>query len=183
MRINFAALRLVLILGFHFTMGSSSEPISALQHRDLESRVIGGTIANSARFPYYTFIKSYSQYGDGGSCGGSLIAPDMVLTAAHCLGSDGFSTSSILGIDVFVNSTTYKYSEYEYYREATKWVVHPDFDYSRRVNDIALIFLDAPVKGVPLVVMNRNASIPVSIHPSFQKSICSESHRPWRGKH
>jgi secreted trypsin-like serine protease len=142
-----------------------------LQHRDLESRVIGGTIANSVRFPYYTFIKSYSQYGGGGSCGGSLIASDVVLTAAHCLATDDFYGTSILGIDVFVNSTTYKYSEYEYYREATKWVVHPDYNPSNLANDIALIFLDAPVKSVPLVVMNRNASIPVSKNPSALRVI------------
>jgi secreted trypsin-like serine protease len=91
------------------------------------------------------------------------------MTAAHCVEStnDFFGgTSSITGIDVFVNSTTVKYSKYEYYRTGIKWIVHPYRNKLNQKNDIALIFLDAPVIGVQPVKMNKDANIPVSDAPS-----------------
>jgi secreted trypsin-like serine protease len=72
---------------------------------------------------------------------------------------------------VFVNSTTIKYSKYEYYRKAIKWIVHPGRQKQNDKNDIGLIFLDAPVVGVPLVKMNKNANIPVSMETSALTAI------------
>jgi V8-like Glu-specific endopeptidase len=45
-----------------------------------EKRVVGGQIAVANRYPYYAYLKGEK----GISCGGTLIAPDIVLTAAHC---------------------------------------------------------------------------------------------------
>ncbi|KAL7513499.1 hypothetical protein ACHAXN_010601 [Cyclotella atomus] len=48
------------------------------------SRIIGGKEAVAGRFPYAVALSdSVGQF-----CGGSLIAEDVVLTAAHCQGSD-----------------------------------------------------------------------------------------------
>ena len=46
------------------------------------TRIIGGSQTSNTRFPYAVSI----QDDIGHFCGGSLIAPDMVLTAAHCQG-------------------------------------------------------------------------------------------------
>jgi hypothetical protein len=46
-----------------------------------EKRVVGGQIAVANRYPYYACLKGEK----GISCGGTLIAPDIVLTAAHCV--------------------------------------------------------------------------------------------------
>jgi len=48
-------------------------------------RIVNGGRANTGRFPYYTSIYTDSWWGPPAhSCGGSLIAPDVVLCAAHC---------------------------------------------------------------------------------------------------
>lgn len=49
------------------------DPRSQQQQRGL---IIGGNVATPSRYPYYVHL-------DDISCGGSLIAPDIVLTAGH----------------------------------------------------------------------------------------------------
>jgi secreted trypsin-like serine protease len=56
--------------------------------RDLASgdrlpRIVGGDDADRTRFPYYVALVDAN---DQFVCGGSLIASDVVLTAAHCRG-------------------------------------------------------------------------------------------------
>jgi secreted trypsin-like serine protease len=154
-RCNFMASLSFLFIGLHIGLGSLES--DSLHNRDLGSRIIGGTIANPSRYPFYTLVKLFTYYGDIGFCGGTLISPEVVLTAAHCIDPDSTYVSSA---ELWINSTSVKYSEYEHFRKANRLVVHPDFNPTTLVNDIALIFLDAPVVGVPLVLMNRNASFP-----------------------
>jgi secreted trypsin-like serine protease len=46
-----------------------------------DTRIIGGTDAPEGRYPYMVALLK----GDGQlECGGSLVAPDVVITAAHC---------------------------------------------------------------------------------------------------
>ena len=144
-------------------MVSSSGATTASQNRGLASRIIGGWEANRKRFPYYTYLKLETAYGQAWWCGGSLIARDVVLTAAHCLYPE-FSNDTFAAVDVWVNSSSTKYSDYEHYRQGTRLVVHPGYK-GRITNDIGLIFLDELVKGVPRVKLNRDASIPVSKNP------------------
>ena len=52
-------------------------------HRDLDvqesrPRIYGGEDAEESRYPYYVRLVGAAQ------CGGALIAPDVVITAAHC---------------------------------------------------------------------------------------------------
>ena len=47
--------------------------------RSIEKRIINGHNAQDQRFPYFSMM-----WGEGGLCGGALIAPDIVISAAHC---------------------------------------------------------------------------------------------------
>lgn len=47
----------------------------------VSGEVIGGTVTDPGRYPYQVSIGRY--------CGGFLVAPDLVLTAAHCAGGGG----------------------------------------------------------------------------------------------
>jgi secreted trypsin-like serine protease len=54
--------------------------IFAHSQDDPDKRIVGGENAMAGRFPYFVHL-----FSEAGSCGGSLIAPDVMLTAAQCM--------------------------------------------------------------------------------------------------
>ncbi|CAJ1944597.1 unnamed protein product [Cylindrotheca closterium] len=93
--------------------------------RDLQARIIGGDQSDIGDFPYYVYM---------GGCGGSLIAPGVVLSAAHC--------GSFNGDEVFVGAyeldkTTGGAQKVRVVDEA----FHPEYDQFTFRNDFALFRL------------------------------------------
>ena len=66
------------LLGLFLLVGTCCGAESNLRSRNL---IIGGTSAPPGRYPYYVALKDVDRQIQ---CGGTLIAPDIVLTAAHC---------------------------------------------------------------------------------------------------
>jgi secreted trypsin-like serine protease len=81
------------------------------------------------------------------------------MTAAHCV-VPGSRDEYVSSVAASVNSTGLFDSPYEYIRTATV-LAHPLYSPDTFLNDIALLFLDDPVTGVPLVKINLNASLPL----------------------
>ena len=106
--------------------------------RHLKTRIIGGTKANDKRYPYYTWLNIYSDSDGDTWCGGSLIANDVILTAANCILSFG---SSVIAVDAWVNSTSRGFSGYEHFRKSIRTVTHPDYNKPIYANNIGLVFL------------------------------------------
>lgn len=88
--------------------------------------------------------------GDKGFCTGALIAPDLVLTAAHCL----FDKTSGAQIDPATIEflAGWRNGAAKAYRGARRAVAHPDYVYEgtkgagRVPFDLALIELDRPIR-------------------------------------
>jgi trypsin len=82
---------------------------------DLAPRIINGDAATPNRYPYTASLISSSRH----VCGGTLIAPDVILTAGHCSGF--FSQVQIDRYDITVDDGGYDYLMVE------KHLAHPNF--------------------------------------------------------
>jgi len=134
-------LSLLLVVAGASTAAADKDPPSA-------PHIFQGDEAFRGEFPYYTQLDS---------CGAQLIAPRVVLTAAHC--------DSPGNRDV-VNVGAYEYGETEspvQTRRCLAWVNHPEWSGDiGNGHDYALCYLNKPVQSYPNVtlVLNEDPDYP-----------------------
>ena len=93
--------------------------------------------------------------GLDGFCTGALIAPDVVLTAAHCLFDP--ETRARIGEDEIQFLAGFRNGRATAYRSVRRAVIHPDYVYTGPEGadhvhvDVALIALDRPVRNTSVV--------------------------------
>lgn len=114
--------------------------------------IVGGDLAARDEFPY---IVSLQEGFFGHFCGGSLIASDWVLTAAHCAESADFSKVRVVAglhsLDDTDGTETFRVS---------KVVVHPRFNPDTLDFDYALLKLNGKSGFQPAEVNNSPIPIP-----------------------
>lgn len=105
--------------------------------------IIGGVNAAPGEFPFIAGLtmKSEPNLFDGTFCGASLISPEWVLTAAHCMYDDADQLISAGAIEVFLN--VWKLSAPGSHERigVSQVIVHPNYNSMTLDNDIALLRL------------------------------------------
>ncbi|MCG8672982.1 MAG: trypsin-like serine protease, partial [Pseudomonadales bacterium] len=117
---------------------TSAAPIAVAADK-VAPRIIGGSDV-STTYPWMVSV----QNSGGHFCGGALIEPDLVLTAAHCL--EGESAS---GVQVLIGVTELDDTGGERI-SASELLSHPDYNRSNLDNDIALIKLSSDSTNTPV---------------------------------
>jgi len=91
------------------------------------TRIIGGKpVTTRSQYPYYGFTQT------GALCGATLVAPDMLVTAAHC-------QSQFRRAGVFLGGVLLSGADAVETWEIDREYVHPNFDADTLENDIMLV--------------------------------------------
>jgi len=143
-----ALLLVALIVALVISRGSDDGKMMVEgQGTSTANHVIGGTEVLEDRYPYMVWISGVSL-----ACGGSLIARDVVLSAAHCKGVD----HAAIGRH---NISNYADGEDITIREE---LPHPSYDGNLLDNDFMLVFLDRAADNVVPIKLNSNPSFPAA---------------------
>lgn len=126
--------------------------VSIAHHRAYaQLRIVGGDDAELTRYPYHTSLYRNSIQTSDFICGGTLVAPDVILSAAHC-GNDGASINFVM-----VNNTSIAGDNpYGYPRQVVEIIVHPGWNPSTLRNDLMLLILDEAVVDVEPIPYSRH---------------------------
>ena len=132
---------------------SSSSSPRELSEQSLvlpDLKIIGGTPSQPNRYPYLASLNYYGSH----ICGGSLVAQDMILTAAHC---EGYASTVELGRwdrDVEYNPDMHDRIEVAYE------IKHPDWNVKTVDNDFMLMKLVTNSRSRVTITLNTDPNYP-----------------------
>ncbi len=106
-------------------------------------RIISGTAAADGTWPWTVSIEEAGYASqDGHFCGGTVIAPRVVLTAAHCVSDEKTNAvTAASDMQVTAGRTTLSDTSKGKTIPVVRVVRHPKYDPEATTNDLALLFL------------------------------------------
>ncbi|CAM5324848.1 Secreted trypsin-like serine protease OS=Streptomyces griseomycini OX=66895 GN=FHS37_002872 PE=3 SV=1 [Streptomyces griseomycini] len=103
--------------------------------------VVGGTTTTTSAYPFMMQITDASQ---DQFCGGTLVSPTKVVTAAHCMVGETTSSVRVVGGRTYLSGTNGTVA-----RVSGIWI-HPDYRRVTRGDDVAVLTLSTPMPYTPV---------------------------------
>lgn len=135
---------------------AQGEPLDSIPSDSIldnqQPRIIGGTTASNGAWPWAAAILHASVQDSYSAqfCGGSLITPYWVLTAAHCI------ESGVQANDLDVLLGTNQLSSGGERIRVQSIVVHPNYNPNNLDTDLALLLLSRPSSQTPVKLIDAN---------------------------
>lgn len=129
--------------------GAAAAPLAQMPQAAADSVVIGGKPVKVADSPWVVALASRDRFGGtrgGQFCGGVVVAPTRVLTAAHCLGSQvlGGPVESVADFRVIAGRTELRAADGR--EVAVRGArVNPAYDPASNAGDLAVLELAEPL--------------------------------------
>jgi secreted trypsin-like serine protease len=120
-------------------------------HAQAERRIVGGQPTALAGHPWAVAIASRQQFGtarSGQFCGGTLVTPTKVVTAAHCFYDESGRPTNRPGLRVIVGREDLTRTDGHEVTVRSIWV-HPRYSFAANMQDVAVLTLSQPQTGVP----------------------------------
>ncbi|MEV2210060.1 serine protease [Streptomyces sp. NPDC050997] len=114
--------------------------------------IVGGTTTTTTAYPFMMQITDASQ---NQFCGGTLVSPTKVVTAAHCMVGETTSTVRVVGGRTYLNGTDGTVS-----RVSKIWV-HPSYTDATNGDDVAVLTLST---SMPYTTASYVSSSQTSIY-------------------
>ncbi len=133
--------------------GATRDAPSAPQRPPAHIAVIGGQSAEPGTFPWMAYVLDF-RGGEVGQCSGTVVAPNLVLTAGHC--AEDTQTGVVneaSGYRVMTGNVDWAAPEAERQTSAvTRVIVCSCFDRHTLVGDVALLQLSTPTTAPPVTL-------------------------------
>ncbi|GAA2780240.1 serine protease [Saccharopolyspora taberi] len=113
------------------------------------SKIVGGQPASIADHPWVVFLTDAQ---GSQRCGGTLAAPDKVVTAAHCVHGESNDAVQVVAGRQKLDGTDGTAAK------VTNIWVHPNYQSASGGSDVAVLTLDQQVAGEPLPVASKSDS-------------------------
>nr|CAH0109025.1 unnamed protein product [Daphnia galeata] len=149
--------------------------VNLVANRD---KIVNGIPASAGDFPYMSVL-----FLNGYLCGGTLIGPSHVLTAAHCLYDH--TIAEVGQFTVVLNSLAIDGSSSgAVIRGVKNFIIHEQYNPNTYDNDVALLVLISPVTNLPFVTLPTDSSTntttlkPTTVKTTTRKTTTTRTTRP-----
>jgi len=121
---------------------------------NIQTNIIGGNDAAQGQFPFMAFVSQQLSADEYDLCSGTVIADNVVLTAAHC------AQGAAANYRVVTNSVDWTHASQRQVSVVSKVIVDPNYNPTTHDGDAALLVLSLPTTAPSVAVITAGTLKP-----------------------